>query len=202
MPVHRIEMNGRPEVATMPDDPYNLNFRSQLRQKGVEHMASLAQNPAALIAFGVFVGVFSGLMGLGGGAVMIPIMVLMLGIEQTKAHGLSLAVMIPPVTLPAVIRYYQEGTLVKSDLIMALIIAVGFASGSYFGGWTANLIGKPNQDHLKLVFGFILTYVAAYTVFSAVNKTMVGRNALLAMVVLGCCLALFGVTKWYSMAQR
>ena len=64
-------------------------------------MPSLAQNPAVLIGFGVFVGVFSGLMGLGGGAVMIPIIVMLLGLEQTTAHGLSLAVMIPPVTLPA-----------------------------------------------------------------------------------------------------
>ena len=61
----------------------------------------MAANPAFLILFGIVVGVFSGLMGLGGGSVMIPIMVLLLGMTQQQAHGTSLAVMIPPVTLPA-----------------------------------------------------------------------------------------------------
>lgn len=159
-------------------------------------MAQAAQNPAILIAFGVFVGVFSGLMGLGGGAVMIPIMVMLLGLTQTTAHGLSLAVMIPPVTLPAVIKYWKDGTLQPEHVKMALLIALGVACGSYFGGWLANAIGKPNQNNLKLVFGFILTYVAAYTVFSAVNKDTVGRNALLASGVLGFCVVIYGVVRW------
>jgi uncharacterized membrane protein YfcA len=163
-------------------------------------MSALAENPAVLIAFGIFVGVFSGLMGLGGGAVMIPLMVLLLQIEQTKAHGLSLAVMIPPVTLPAVIRYFQEGTLKRADLYLAFLIAIGFGCGSYFGGAIANWIGKPNQDNLKLVFGFILTYVAAYTVFSAVSKTAVGKNALLACSVPLFCLALYAAMKWMERA--
>src|SRR5687768_31122 len=61
--------------------------------------AFMIANPAYLILFGVVVGVFSGVMGLGGGAVMIPIMVLLLAMDQPTAHGTSLAVMIPPVTL-------------------------------------------------------------------------------------------------------
>jgi uncharacterized membrane protein YfcA len=159
-------------------------------------MPSLSINPAILLAFGVFVGVFSGLMGLGGGAVMIPIMVILLGLEQTTAHGLSLAVMIPPVTLPAVIKYWREGTLRSEHLLMGVFIAAGVLCGSYFGGWLANSIGKPNQDNLKLVFGFVLTYVAAYTVFSATNKAMVGRNALLAMLVVGFCVAVYGLVRF------
>lgn len=158
-------------------------------------MSNMAQHPAVLIAFGVFVGVFSGLMGLGGGAIMIPIMVLALGLAQPTAHGLSLAVMIPPVTLPAVIKYYQEGTLRNEHLLMGVFISAGVLCGSYFGGWIANAIGKANQDHLKLVFGFILTYVAAYTVFSAVNKQAVGRSAALAVIVLAFCVIVFTVAK-------
>jgi uncharacterized membrane protein YfcA len=129
---------------------------------------------------------------------MIPIMVLALGLSQTQAHGMSLAVMIPPVTLPAVIRYYQEGALSRKELIMALTIAVGFAAGSYFGGWLANAIGKASQDHLKLVFGFMLTYVAGYTVFSAVNREAVGRNVLLAGLVLVLCVGVFVLAKWLN----
>lgn len=163
-------------------------------------MAQLSQNSAVLIAFGVFVGVFSGLMGLGGGAVMIPIMVMLLGLTQTTAHGLSLMVMIPPVTLPAVIKYWKDGTLGQEHLKMALLIAIGVACGSYFGGWLANSIGKANQNNLKLVFGFILTYVAAYTVFSALAKDQVGRNALLALVMLVVCVAIYSAVRWMTIA--
>src|SRR5262245_11590874 len=101
-------------------------------------MQQLAKNQAVLIVLGIFVGIFSGVMWLGGGSVIIPLMVLLMGLTQTQAHCMSLAVMIPPVTLPAVIRYYQEGTLLKADLIMALFIALGFGCGSYFGAWIAN----------------------------------------------------------------
>src|SRR4051812_2045743 len=110
-------------------------------------MSTYAQNPAVLIAFGVFVGVFSGLMGLGGGAVMVPIMVMLLGLEQTTAHGLSWGVMIPPVTLPAVFKYYKEGSLQPQHFWMAMFIAIGVACGSYFGGSIAERIGKAHQDN-------------------------------------------------------
>lgn len=159
-------------------------------------MADAAHNPFVLIAFGVFVGVFSGLMGLGGGAVMIPIMVMLLGLQQTTAHGLSLAVMVPPVTIPAVYKYWKDGTLEFDHFKMALVIAIGVLCGTYFGAKLANMIGKENQDNLKLVFGFILTYVAAYTVFSAANKTAVGRNALLALGVLAFCVLFYGIVRW------
>ena len=46
-------------------------------------------HPAILILFGVIVGVFSGVMGLGGGSVMIPVMVFAFGMTQQQAHGTS-----------------------------------------------------------------------------------------------------------------
>jgi uncharacterized membrane protein YfcA len=158
-------------------------------------MLQWAQNPAVLIAFGIFIGIFSGLMGLGGGSVMIPIMVLLFGLSQTQAHGMSLAIMIPPVTLPAVIRYWQEGTITRNEIGMILLIALGFACGSYFGAWIANAIGKANQSNLKLVFGMLLTYVAAYTVFSAANKDQIGRNALMAISVVAFCALMYGLMR-------
>ncbi|HWP40766.1 MAG TPA: hypothetical protein VNL70_07560, partial [Tepidisphaeraceae bacterium] len=50
----------------------------------------------------------------------------------------------------------------------------------------------------KLVFGFMLTYVAGYTVFSAVNRQTVGRNVLLAGVVLMFCVGVFALAKWLN----
>lgn len=150
-------------------------------------------NPIVLVLFGVFVGVFSGIMGLGGGAIMIPIMVLLLGLNQTQAHGMSLAVMIPPVTLPAVIAYYKKGALTGRDIGMALLIALGFACGSFFGGWFAASLPK---DTLKLVFGFVLVYIAGYTIFSWFGHGHLLRTVILAGVLVGVTGAIFFATKW------
>jgi uncharacterized membrane protein YfcA len=152
-------------------------------------------HPAVLIGFGIFVGVFSGIMGLGGGAIMIPIMVLLLQFSQTKAHGLSLAVMIPPVTLPAVIAYFKKGALEWGDLKTALIIAAGFACGSFFGGLFAASLPK---DTLKLVFGFVLVYVAGYTIFSWFGSTHLVRSVALASVLAVFAVGMFVAVKWWD----
>jgi len=158
--------------------------------------SSFINHPATLIAFGVFVGVFSGLMGLGGGAVMIPIMVLAFGLTQTQAHGTSLAAMIPPVTLPAVIRYYQQVNPDGSrnvDLRFAGFMAIGILVGSFFGAALANKLPK---DELKLVFGFILVYVAGYTIFSYFGSQHVGRSAILSAILGVVAVGMFLAVKW------
>src|SRR5436305_7151994 len=145
----------------------------------------MLNNPITLIIFGVVVGVFSGVMGLGGGSVMIPIMVLIFGLTQQQAHGTSLAVMIPPVTLPAVIQYYRNGNV---KVGMAGWMALGVLGGTFFGAWIANSLPK---ETLKLVFGFVLIYVAGYTVF---GKEHLGRSTLLAGGLVGIAVLFFLVT--------
>ena len=154
--------------------------------------ASLLNSPAALIAFGVLVGVFSGVMGLGGGSVMIPVMVLIYGLSQPAAHGTSLAVMIPPVALPAVIEYYRNGNV---NVRMAIWMAVGVLLGSFFGALIANRINPAN---LKLVFGFLLIYVAGYTIFKDAN---LARTTLLAGGLVVVAAAIFFATRWYDASR-
>lgn len=156
-------------------------------------METLGINPALLVAFGLLVGVFSGVMGLGGGSIMIPILVLLLSIPQAKAHGLSLAVMIPPVTLPAVYRYWQEGKLTRVDFVLALWIALGFAIGSYGGGWLANFIDRQGATALKLVFGFMLIYVAGYTVFGTQH---LARTLGLSLALVAIAVGMFWYCRW------
>ena len=150
------------------------------------------QNPAFLVLFGVVVGVFSGVMGLGGGSIMIPVMVLALAMTQQEAHGTSLAVMIPPVTLPAVFEYYRKGHV---NLGVAGWMALGVLAGSFFGAWIATSLPK---EMLKLVFGFVLIYVAAYTVFGKEN--LVRTLSLSAALVL-VAVCFYGATRWFD-AQR
>ena len=149
----------------------------------------MAANPLVLVLFGVVVGVFSGVMGLGGGSIMIPVMVLAFAMTQQEAHGTSLAVMIPPVTLPAVIEYYRKGNV---DLAMAGWMAVGVLAGSFFGAWIANSLPK---EALKLVFGFLLIYVAAYTVF---GKENLFRTLSLAGLLVLVAVSLYAATRWYD----
>ena len=146
-------------------------------------------NPLILIVFGVIVGVFSGVMGLGGGSIMIPIMVLAFGMSQQGAHGTSLAVMIPPVALPAVIEYWRHGNV---DIRIAAWTALGVLMGSFFGALVANSIPK---ESLKLVFGFLLIYVAGYTIF---GKEHLGRSVTLAGVLVLVAAVLFGSTRLYD----
>ena len=146
-------------------------------------------NPLLLIVFGVVVGVFSGVMGLGGGSIMIPIMVLAFGMTQQQAHGTSLAVMIPPVALPAVIEYWRHGNV---DIRVAAWTALGVLLGSFFGALVANSIPK---ESLKLVFGFLLIYVAGYTIF---GKEHLGRSVTLAGVLVLVAAILFGATRYYD----
>src|SRR3954466_12523316 len=122
-----------------------MRSRLQFQQGGVSSQAMV--NPAILIGVGIFVGIYSGIMGLGGGTVMIPVLVLLLGFNQHQAVGTSLAVMIPPVTLPAVIEFYRKGYV---DLRIAAWIALGFLCGAFLGGFIAN---KLNDMVLRLIFG-------------------------------------------------
>lgn len=143
-----------------------------------------------VVAIGVFVGVFSGLMGLGGGAVMIPLMVLVLGFRQEQAHGTSLAAMLAPVAILAVIKYYRAGSV---DVPTAVFLAIGIAAGAYFGASLALWLADNYRHALRLTFGFVLIYVAAYTVF---GNEHVGRSVLLAGVVAALALGVYLAAEW------
>lgn len=149
-------------------------------------------HPAVLFGIGIIVGVYSGIMGLGGGTIMIPILVLLLGFTQHQAVGTSLAVMIPPVTLPAVIQYYREGQ-VKVDV--AVWIALGFLPAVFFGAYLAQLL---SDRMLKLVFGFVLVYIAGYTIFGTLGKQHLVRTISFAAVLVFVAAIFFGVTAWYD----
>jgi hypothetical protein len=107
----------------------------------------------ALIAIGLLAGMLSGLVGIGGGIVMVPLL-LLLGFSQHQAQGTSLAVLVVPVTAAAVFNYYRAGYL---DWKYAALIAVFFVVGGYFGSKLAITI---DQKVLKKIFGILLLFVA------------------------------------------
>ena len=108
----------------------------------------------SLIIIGLLAGVLSGLVGVGGGIIMVPLLVLMVGFSQHQAQGTSLAVLVIPVTALAVFNYYKEGYI---NWKYALVIAVFFVVGSYFG---SKLAVNLDQKMLKKIFGIVLLFMA------------------------------------------
>ena len=106
-----------------------------------------------LLLFGVGIGVVSGLLGIGGGILLIPGLMLLFGYSQAEAQGTSLAVMIPPIGIFAALVYYQHG-FVRFPVVGC--IAVGFMLGAYIG---ARFVPHFSPTHLRLAFGILLIYL-------------------------------------------
>ena len=106
-----------------------------------------------LICIGLAAGILSGILGIGGGVIMVPLL-LLLGFSQYQAQGTSLAAMLPPVTLLAVLQYAKNGYV---DWKMALIISATFIIGGLLGSKIAVMI---DERLLKRLFGCLLLVVA------------------------------------------
>ena len=111
-----------------------------------------------LLCIGLLAGVLSGLIGIGGGIIMIPLL-LLLGLSQHQAQGTSLAVLAVPVTALAAYNYYKEGYV---DWKYAALIAIFFVIGGYIGSKFALQI---DEKVLKKIFGFVLLLVAGKLIF-------------------------------------
>jgi uncharacterized membrane protein YfcA len=112
-----------------------------------------------LLAIGLSAGVFGGMVGLGGGVIMIPAMVYFLGLSMQSAQGTSLAVMLPPVGLMAVMNYYKAGQL---NFKYAAVIAIAFFVGGYFG---SKIALNVSPDKMKKVFAVALMLIAVNMFF-------------------------------------
>lgn len=108
------------------------------------------QNLILLCLTGIMAGIIGGSMGVGGGILMVPALVLFFGLSQHEAQGTSLAVLLPPISILALISYHKNGFV---NYKFALILIVTFLIGSYLGGLFA--IRLPERE-LKKIFGILL----------------------------------------------
>jgi uncharacterized protein len=90
-----------------------------------------------LILIGLSAGALGGILGIGGGLILIPGLVLFLGLDQHTAIGTSLAVLLPPIGLFAAYNYYKAGDV---NLKYGLIIAAAFMVGSFFSSKVALML--------------------------------------------------------------
>jgi hypothetical protein len=106
------------------------------------------------LALGIAIGVISGLVGIGGGALLIPALVFFYGMSQIKAQGTSLATLLLPIGFFAFWTYYKAGHV---DFRLAMWIGLGFAAGGWLGGvWAQHLPAVV----LKRSFAALLVAVA------------------------------------------
>jgi uncharacterized membrane protein YfcA len=112
-----------------------------------------AQQVLWLLCIGLAAGLLSGLVGIGGGLVMVPAMML-LGYSQHQAQGTSLAVLMLPVVFLAARDYYKAGYI---DPKVVGVVAAAFVIGGSFGGKLA--LSLP-ADHLRKIFGVVMLAAA------------------------------------------
>jgi uncharacterized membrane protein YfcA len=111
------------------------------------------------VLLGVVAGIFSGLIGIGGAIIIIPVLVLLFGLSQHTAQGTTLALMVPPIGLLAALAYYKQGFV---DLKIAAFVCLGFFLGGLFGAKLA--LGIP-ETILKKIFGIVLLGVSVRMIF-------------------------------------
>jgi uncharacterized membrane protein YfcA len=106
-----------------------------------------------LLLIGLAAGIMSGFLGIGGGIIIIPALTLILGFSQKGAQGTSLALLLPPIGVFAVINYYKAGNV---DLRAAGLMIITFLIGSYFASiWAVKL---PDTIVKKVFASFLLMY--------------------------------------------
>lgn len=107
---------------------------------------------AVLLIIGVVAGILSSMVGIGGGVVIVPALVFipLFAMSQKMAQGTSLAMLLPPIGLFAVINYYKSGYV---DFRVAFILCIAFIGGSVIG---SKLVLGISDMTLKKIFGGFL----------------------------------------------
>lgn len=103
-----------------------------------------------LLSIGLLAGILSGLVGIGGGIVIVPVLVYYFAMNQKTAQGTVLFMFLLPIGILGVFNYYKAGYIeIKSAIIMALTFAVG----SYIGSKTAIAI---DTKVVKQIFATVM----------------------------------------------
>lgn len=113
-----------------------------------------------LLAFiGLAAGILSGMIGIGGGIIIVPALVFILGFSQQQAQGTSLGLLLLPVGILAVMNYYKQGYI---DIKVVAIMSVTFVLGGWLG---SKLSLSIPQETVKKIFAVLLIVVAAKMLF-------------------------------------
>ncbi|MFC3229655.1 sulfite exporter TauE/SafE family protein [Marinibaculum pumilum] len=116
------------------------------------------------VLIGAFVGLLAAIMGVGGGFVLVPAMVFLLGMPTVMAIGTSLFQIIFVTGVVAILHAYENATV---DAVMALLLAVGGVIGAR---WGAQMGLGMRAEYLRLGFGAIVLAVAVQVAYRLVAR--------------------------------
>ena len=131
-----------------------------------------------VLLIGLLIGGVSGMIGIGGGVLVIPILMFGFGFSQAKANGTSMAMLLPPIGIFAVLTYSKASNI---DWRFAALLAAGFAVGAFFGANVVNR-GWINPTAVRVLFSLLLLYIAARLLFQPHGRA---RAALETSVLVG-----------------
>jgi uncharacterized protein len=112
-----------------------------------------------IVVIGIAAGILSGLVGVGGGIIIVPALVYLIGFSQKAAQGTSLGVLLLPVGILGVLQYYKQGHI---DLKVVGYLSLGFVVGGFFGSKIALSI---SQETAKKIFAIVMIVVAVKMIF-------------------------------------
>lgn len=112
-----------------------------------------------LVIVGLAAGFLSGLIGIGGGVIIVPALVLFLGFTQKEAQGTSLGILLLPVGVLAVMQYYKQGYI---NVNYVLIVALAFVVGGFLG---SKLALGLSDEKMKKIFAIIMMLIAIKMLF-------------------------------------
>jgi uncharacterized protein len=112
-----------------------------------------------LLVLGLVAGLLSSMVGIGGGIVIVPALVFLFAMSQKMAQGTSLALLLPPVGIFAVMNYYKAGFV---DVKTAGLLIIAFVAGSFLGSKVA--LSLP-ENIIKKIFGVFLMLVSIKYLF-------------------------------------
>jgi uncharacterized membrane protein YfcA len=103
-----------------------------------------------VLIIGLIAGILSGMFGIGGGVIIVPALMLLVGFTIKMASGTSLAALLLPVGLLGAIEYYKQGSI---NIIAAIMLVIGIFIGAYFG---AKITVALPELMVKRAFGIML----------------------------------------------
>lgn len=113
-----------------------------------------------LLLVGLFAGIASGLVGIGGGIIIVPALVYFLSMTQHQAQGVSIGMLLMPVGFLAAYNYYKAGNL---NFKYSLIIGITFIAGAWIG---SKISLNIDENVMRKIFGVFVLLMALKMIFS------------------------------------
>lgn len=117
------------------------------------------------ILTGMFTGVLSGLLGIGGGAILVVMAISILNVSQHIAQGAALAAIVPT-AITGVIKHHKNGLV---NYKVGIYLVLGGCIGSLLGSYTANML---NEIMLQKIFSIFFGIIGIQLLISSFKKSI------------------------------